>query len=129
MSLLADVAYADPFPENRRLVLSRLIEYPEAGSLQVLERATTDPDETVRRKAIEALTRRSGPEAIRTLSRVADGNVKPRVGAEFPPDYTCGAGKPLQIPSMEREEYPDTDRQAAAKALEGIFPGPQAGEH
>ena len=52
MATFAETAYADPLPENRRLVLARLLEYGELSKLDVLERAVGDPDQTVRRELL-----------------------------------------------------------------------------
>lgn len=91
MEILAKIAYADPFPENRRLVLCRLQEHHDILVLDVLEQAISDPDQTVRQKAIQEIGIRGGPEANQILRRVADGKIKPRVAEVLPTDFTKGA--------------------------------------
>ena len=76
MTLLADVAYADPFPKNRRLVLDRLREYRGAKAFGVLEIALADPDQTVRRKAIRLLAADGGPKAVQLLRQMAAGEIQ-----------------------------------------------------
>jgi hypothetical protein len=121
MELLADAAYADPFAENRRLVLSRLGKHPGAGAMAVLRPAVEDPDPTVRRKAIAALAARGSEEAWALLRRVAGGATRPRQAAPAPKNYGEGGAR-FVTPGMDAKACPGTDREAARKALEAREP-------
>jgi len=116
MALHAGEAYSDPFPENRRLVLSRLVKYPGTGATGVLRMAVEDPDRTVRRKAIAALGVRDTDQARAILGRVAEGATRPRRQGVVPENLGEGAAR-SSTPGMRAEEYSDTDRQAASRAL------------
>ena len=120
MGKLADAAYADPFPENRRLVLSRLIEEPNSPALDVVELAAGDPDQTVRRRAIKVLALRGGTESTQLLQRIASGEIRPRMAAHLPKDYGTGTGISFATPEMAAETYPDTEREGAEAAIRAI---------
>jgi len=117
MSVLAEAAYDDPFPENRRLVLYRLAKHPSARALNVLEKAVQDSDQTVRRYALEALSLRRNSKATLILSRVAKGLTCPGIAADLPKDYGEGAGAIYSTPGMHEETFQDTDKDAANRYL------------
>lgn len=124
MGMLAATAYADPFPENRRLVMHRLQEFPHAGALDVLRQAVEDPDRVVRRKAISALAAMTTPERQKLLQQIAQGTTRPRTEQEAPSkNYGEGCGMSYHTPGMRDQEYTDTDAEAAATALQapGLF--------
>lgn len=125
MAILADTAYADPFPANRRLVLHRLAHDYETLVLDVFERAVADSDRTVRRRAIEALKARGGDQAVRILRRVAAGEIRPHAAVTVPTDYAKGAESGSTTPWMDEETYSDTDQKAASAALKEIVYQPQ----
>lgn len=118
MELLAEAAYEEPFPENRRLVLYRLVEYPSVKARYVLQKAVEDPDQTTRRYAIEALSLRNSPESTAVLSRVARGLTRPGKAPDLPKDYGEGTGVSYVTPGMEKEVFQDTDEEAANKTLQ-----------
>lgn len=120
MTMLAETAYADPFPENRRLVLHKLVEEVNVPGLKVLERATSDPDQTVRRRAIDAIRRRRGQESIQVLRRMAKGKMQPRAAPELPTDYGKGTEWSFNISGMAAEKYQGTDREAVTHALRDL---------
>lgn len=115
--LLADAAYNDPFPENRRLVLRCVSKYVDAPVLAVLERAVADPDATVRRIAIHALALRREPESQQILRRVFNGAIRPRAAAQLPTDFGLGSGGGFATPGMEADTILGTDIEAARAAL------------
>lgn len=117
MEILADVAYEDPFPENRRLVLYRLVEHPSVQAVKVLRKGVEDPDQTVRRYAIKALSLRSTRESTMVLSRVAKGLTSPRKALDLPEDYGFGTGAIFFTPGMDEEEFDDTDEERASTVL------------
>ena len=129
LTIFADTAYSDPFPENRRVVISRFIEYPSIKVMNILNLAVEDPDQTVRRKAIEALCLRQGDDSKGILKRIADGKSNPRKLDKLPIDYGVGTWSSTFIPGMDEEEYSDTDQEAARKALEDLSTNTQAPNH
>ena len=120
MVTLAETAYADPFPENRRLVLHRLAQDYETPVLDVFERAVADPDRTVRRRAIEALKAHGGNGAARILHRVAAGKIRPRTAVPVPTDYAKGADMSFGTDGMDEKACSDTDQEAANAASKEI---------
>jgi len=119
MELFTDTAYADPFPENRREVLQRLTETTSVPATDVLEAAVSDPDQTVRRLAIEALRNRGGPQTITILGSVADGSIEPRESPELPTDFGEGAVMLFGTP-IPAGKYRNSDREAAIEALKHL---------
>ena len=120
MTLLADAAYSEPLPENRRLVLARLLEYRGAMVFDVLERAAADPDQTVRRRTIQLLAKDRSPKAVRLLRRLAAGELTPRVeswGSNVSMDFSDGVTGRLDLAEMKEQHFSDTDHQAAAAAI------------
>ena len=117
MTLLADVAYTDKLPENRRLVLNRLLEYRDAKAFGVLELAVADPDQTVRRKAIRLLAVDGTAKAVQLLRRMAAGDIRPRTGKKFLMNYSAGTKNSLNSSEMREEDFSDMDREAAEKAI------------
>jgi hypothetical protein len=117
MTLLADTAYADSLPENRRLVLARLAEYRGARAFGVLELAVADPDQTVRRQAIQLLAIDKSPKAILLLDRVASGRIPPRVSNASSIDFGGGTSNGLRSREMAEQSFDDTDCEAAEKVL------------
>jgi hypothetical protein len=115
--LLADAAYNDPFPENRRLVLRCLSKYRDSPVLAVLERAVADPDATVRRIAIDALALRREPESQQILRRVVNGEIRPRTAAQLPTDFGLGSGGGFATPGMEADTSSGADLEAARAAI------------
>ncbi len=120
MELLSEAAYSDPFAENRRLVLHRLVEHPSVEAEHVLQEAVTDPDETVRRYAIEALSLRCRPESTEILTKVAEGQLQPRESRSPPKNYGAGTRIIIYIPGMEQIVFQDTDQEAAVNAIRGM---------
>jgi len=120
MAMLADAAYADPFPENRQLVLHRLSKDGEAPALDVFEHAVGDPDRTVRLKAINALQVRGGPEALQILRQVAAGTIQPRAATALPTDYAKGTNFGFFLGGVDEEECSSTDQELASAAIEEI---------
>ena len=120
MELLAGAAYDDSFAENRRLVLYRLVEHPSVRARQVLQKAIADPDQTVRRYAIEALSQRDSQEIREILARVAKGQLQSRESQNPPRNYGDGTGTVFYIPGMDPEVFADTDQEAAGKALRAV---------
>ena len=118
MEILAETAYEDPFAENRRLVLHRLVEHASVRARQVLQKAITDPDQTVRRYAIEALSLRDSPESREILVRVAKGQLQSRESQSPPRNYGEGTGTVFYTPGMDQKVFADTDQEAADKALQ-----------
>lgn len=90
ITLLVEVAYADPFPENRSLVMQRLKEHVAAGSMDVLTQAVEDPDSKVREDARAVLALRSDPEAADLLHRATSGSTPPRKPKLPPKDFAEG---------------------------------------
>jgi hypothetical protein len=120
MNSLAVAGYADSIPENRRIVLHRLIEYPKVKATDILEQAAGDPDLDVRLKAVVALRGRSGPEAIAILQRIVDGKIHVRTPAANLTDYAEGIARSLSfLDRQERTEW-DTEQEAAAEALQSL---------
>jgi hypothetical protein len=117
MTLLADVAYTDKLPENRRLVLNRLLEYRGAKAFGVLELAVADPDQTVRRKAIRLLAVDGTAKAVQLLRRMAAGDIRPRTGKKLSMNYSAGTKNSLNSSEMREEDLSDMDREAAEKAI------------
>jgi hypothetical protein len=117
MVMLAEAAYADPLPENRRLVLHRLAKDYETQLLDIFERATADPDLTVRRKAMSAVAAYGGDRAIKVLRRIAAGDSQPRKAGILPTDYASGTEGSYYTEGMEEEAYADTDQEFARKAI------------
>ena len=119
MSRLAGVAYADPFPQNRRMVLHGLAEFPDVSAPEVLQAAVGDPDATVRSRAITALGRRLDAGSRMTLQWVASGNSLPRtVDQETSTDYGEGARHIFHIFGMHEDKVRISDKEAAIKAIE-----------
>ena len=119
MALLAAEAYTDPFPENRRLVLHRLLEAPNTDAMDVLKQGVEDPDVVVRRKAIAALAAMKSPERQALLRQVARGGTRPRGEvADRPMNYGEGSALSFNTPGMENRQYTDTDAEAASRALQ-----------
>lgn len=117
MEILADAAFEDPFPENRRLVLYRLVEHPSVQARHVLEQGVEDSDQTARRYAIEALSLRRNPESKIVLSKVAKGLTRPRSAHDLPKDYGFGTGVSYYTAGMDSKEFQDTDEEAANSLL------------
>lgn len=120
MELLADEAYEDPFPENRRLVLHRLVEHPSVRAAHVLHSAITDPDQTVRRYAIETFALNDSPESREILARIAEGQSQPRESRNPPRNYAEGTSIVYHVPGMNERVFEDTDQEAATKALQAM---------
>ena len=118
--ILAESAYADPFPENRRLVLHCLAKDYETLVPRVFERAVADPDVTVRRRAMEAIQAHGGDDSIRILRRVAAGEIRPRAAEVLPTDHAKGTAVHFGVEGMEEVKYPGTDREAARVAIKTI---------
>jgi hypothetical protein len=119
MALLSGVAYADPTPENRRLVLQRLIDH-RVTDLDLLDRAVSDPDPTVRRRAITALALEGSPAAAAILQRVTMGETQEWTPMLNVQDYTEGTGMTLNMAEMREQRYSMSDAQAASEALQAI---------
>jgi hypothetical protein len=117
VNLLAAAAYADSIPENRRIVLHRLIEYPKVKATDILEQAAGDPDLDVRLKAVVALRGRSGPEAIAILQRIVDGKIHARTPAANLTDYAEGIARSLSFLDRQEGTEWDTEQEGAAEAL------------
>jgi hypothetical protein len=120
MVMLAEAAYADPFPANRRLVLHRLALDYETPASAVFERAVADPDRTVRRKAVEAIQVHGGKDAMRILRKVAAGEIRPRAAMTLPTDYAKGAERSISTEGMDELAGSDTDQEAAGAAIRKI---------
>jgi len=118
MGLLAETAYGDPFPENRRVVLTRLKEHPQVDALSVLRQAVEDADVVVRRIAIEALAASQTSAGRELLQQIASGGTRPRLEPqEKPKNYGAGTGTTYGLPGMESLVYSNTDAEAAARIL------------
>jgi len=121
MEMLAGTAYADPLPENRRLVVRCLAAHPKTRVIGVLERAAEDPDDAVRRETIEALRVRGSPESVELLRRIAAGKIQPHKRPSRSKDYAQGVERPISISELRWNPKPDgTDQEAASKALQAI---------
>ena len=113
----AAVACADPFPCNRRMVLHALLEYKVTDVPEILNSALTDDDQTVRRRAMALLVMRGDAQAAQLLQKVVDGDIRPRPApADLPTDWGAWADNQSEHWGLS-EEYPDTDADAARKAL------------
>ena len=122
MAHLDDEAFTDPLPENRRMVLQRLTEY-RVTHLHLLECAISDPDQTVRRKAITALTLDGSPSAVAILQQVAAGQARQPTFRQIATDYGQGTGNVLNTPEMAEERYSESDVQIACDAIQAIVDG------
>jgi hypothetical protein len=117
MALLVKSAYETPFPENRRLVLERLIEFSAVPATEVLASALEDPDQTVRRKAMKALTKRESEQSYALLQGAAAGKTKPREALPIPTDY--GEGAPgYTTPGMGVDKSERTDQEYAKDMIQ-----------
>jgi hypothetical protein len=116
LTLVAKEAYADLFPENRRFVIHLLIEHPKTDAFDVLQLAIEDSDQTVRRKAMKAISLRTDFVLLGLIEQVANGKTSPREKKAPPKDYGDGASRIINLSGTLEETYPDTD-QEAAKAL------------
>jgi len=120
-TLLADAAYSDPLPVNRQRVVRRLMERPKANRLDILDRATRDQDQEVRRAAIEALRRRGGADAVRILQCIAHGKNLPPAPLTLTKDYADGVDGTDDFPTIVFGTiYADTDQDAAKAALRNM---------
>lgn len=119
-SLFADSAYANPFPENRRVVLRRLVEFPLAAEQSMLRAALGDSDQTVRRLAIEVLWRRAGAAEMALLREMAAGEIEQRAALALPRDYGEGVNGKWGGRDSDAGDYDDTDREAAEAAISRI---------
>ena len=122
MELLAQEAYSDPFPGNRRVVLHQLVEHPSVNAEGVLRSGIEDPDQTTRRYALEALSVRKTIEAEALLTEVAKGFTRAREASLPPKDYSGGADgiystPVLFTPGMAEKSFDDTDQEAANQLL------------
>jgi hypothetical protein len=118
MRLLAETAYSEPFPENRRIVLYRLKKTPQVAALSVLRQAVEDADVVVRRLAMEALAASNTAAAREILQQIASGGTRPRLEPqEKPKNYGAGTGTSCHIPGMESLVYSNTDAAAATQLL------------
>ncbi len=116
MDMFAGEAYSEFYPENRRILMRRLVEYPQVRAGDVLARAIEDPDAQVRRRAIDALRLRGGTEAVTLLRRVASGQTKPRRAK--PVLYPPGSFTNPRDRSWEDDTPVEgSDAEAAEKAL------------
>ena len=114
MRLLASAGYSNPIAENRRLVISHIAGFPEKTFLPIIIEAVFDPDKTVRRKAIEALSEYPSAGIIKVLDMIEQGTVKLREdykkpGIEF--GYEFDYDEIFMAPGV----YTDTDPEAAKK--------------
>lgn len=87
IELLAPIAYANPFPENRLLLMTRLTECPEIPATDILASGIEDPDEAVRRMAVKALGQRKSSQARSLLTKVAEDKASPRSAEPLPKSY------------------------------------------
>ncbi|WP_425400601.1 hypothetical protein [Aeoliella sp.] len=117
LSMFAEIAYANPLPENRRSVVNRLEEYAQALANGVLDQALSDPDQTVRRLAIDAIAERDPVWAASLLTKMKEGKITPRPAPEqLPTDYAKGTSMSYGS-FIKAGEYSDSDWHAAEVAL------------
>jgi len=119
-TLFIDEGYSNPFPENRRAILSYLISYPDIKALHILSQAIEDPDQTIRRKAIDALAKRNTKKTRKILELVANGKTNIRKPMELPKNYGKIYACDNYYYRMSAKRYEDTDQEAAQKALDSI---------
>jgi hypothetical protein len=120
MTSLAMVAFSDPVPANRRLVVRRMAEYGIVD-FQLLELAARDPDATVRRAAMETLASDGSSSSVAILAQIVKGEVTPSAHTDDFVDYTEGATEQLHIPEMAESDDARSDRQIAQESLRAIY--------
>lgn len=122
IELFVKDAYDNPFTLNRRMVLYRLVKHPKVKADSVLQKAVSDPDQTVRRYAIMALWVRNTPFAQKILEQIATGKIEIRKSKPEPFDEGL-AGMKWYAEGAKSLEFKTTDKDSAKKALKEKFHG------
>lgn len=119
MADFAEIAYSSPIAKNRRFVLECLVEDPTIAADQVLSKAVCDPDQTIRRRAMKAISLRGDERGLALLRRIAAGELKPRAASAMAAkDYANCARRGWQMSNDDAETLEDTDQEAATYLIE-----------